>query len=69
MDNRSKPQPVRLSTKASFDAAINAVNGGTNIYGWEGETPKPGYYRQGSTLIEIFEQPTSTGVIGYAVPA
>jgi hypothetical protein len=65
-DNRSVFQAVKPITKEEFEAAIQATEQETNIYGWHGDTPPPGYYRQGGTLIEIRE-PDEDGCIGVAV--
>lgn len=65
MDKRTVLQPLLKATKEEFDAAFNSGNGVTNIVGWIGDPPAAGYYRQGGTLIWIFEKPEGTS-IGFA---
>ena len=62
----NKPARLVKSTKMAFDEAIEAGRLGTNIYGWEGDIPAPGYYQQGNTLIWIYETPID-GRIGEAL--
>ena len=64
---KSQPSPLTPSTQESFDAAIAERGTGSNIYGWDNPAPKPGYYKQGGTHIEVFPKPTESGVLGYAI--
>lgn len=57
---------VVAATKKEFSEAVQAGAPGSNIYGWQGKPPKPGYYRQGGTLVWIYETPVD-GRIGEAV--
>jgi len=63
----AQPSPLTPSTQESFDAAIAERGTGSNIYGWDTHAPKPGYYKQGGTHIEVFSKPTENGVLGYAI--
>lgn len=63
---KNEKQKITPATEQEFKKALEAEAPGTNIYGWEGTPPKPGYYRQGGTLIWIYNTPID-GCIGEAV--
>jgi len=63
----AQPCPLTPSTQEAFESAIAEGGTGSNIYGWDTYDPKPGYYTQGGTHIEVFSKPTENGVLGYAI--